>query len=154
MPKIGSRAPACTLPDQDGQNHSLSEYRGKWVLLYFYPKDDTPGCTIEACTFRDQFKDFNTIGAVILGVSTDSVASHKKFVNAYKLPFTLLADEHKEVVGKYGVFGEKKFMGRTYMGTMRTSFLINPSGKIAKVYEKVKPEKHAAEVIADLKTLA
>ena len=153
MPKIGSRAPACTLPGQDGENHSLSEYRGKWVLLYFYPKDDTPGCTIEACTFRDQFKDFNTIGAVIVGVSTDSVASHKKFVNAYKLPFTLLADEHKEVVGKYGVFGEKKFMGRTYMGTMRTSFLINPSGKIAKVYEKVKPEKHAAEVIADLKTL-
>lgn len=154
MPKIGSRAPTFILSDQDGTNHSLSEYRGKWVLLYFYPKDDTPGCTIEACTFRDQFKDFNTIGAVILGVSTDSVASHKKFVHAYKLPFTLLADEHKEVVGKYGVFGEKKFMGRTYMGTMRTSFLINPSGKIAKVYEKVKPEKHASEVIADLKTLA
>lgn len=153
MSKIGSRAPAFTLPDQDGKNHSLSEYRGKWVLMYFYPKDDTPGCTIEACTFRDQFKDFNTIGVVILGVSTDSVASHKKFANAYKLPFTLLADEHKEVVGKYGVFGEKKFIGRTYMGTKRTSFLIDPFGKIAKVYEKVKPEKHAKEVIADMQTL-
>ncbi|MDE1919406.1 MAG: thioredoxin-dependent thiol peroxidase [Patescibacteria group bacterium] len=154
MPKTGTRAPAFTLPDQDGKKHALSEYRGKWVLLYFYPKDDTPGCTIEACAIRDQFKDFGKIGAAVLGVSTDSVASHKKFANAYELPFTLLADEHKEVVGKYGVFGEKKFMGRTYMGTRRSSFLIDPSGKIAKVYEKVKPEAHAAEVIADLKALA
>ncbi len=134
--------------------HTLAEYRGKWVLLYFYPKDDTPGCTIEACTIRDQFKDFKDIGAVVLGVSTDSVASHKKFTNAYELPFTLLADVNKEVVGEYGVFGEKKFMGRTYMGTNRTSFLINPKGEIAKVYQKAKPPQHAAEVIADLKQLA
>ncbi len=154
MPNKGSKAPDYTLPDQDGKIHTPSEYRGKWVLLYFYPKDDTPGCTIEACTLRDQFKDFTTIGAVILGVSTDSVSSHKKFANTYKLPFTLLADENKEVVGRYGVFGEKKFMGRTYMGTKRTSFLIDPSGKIAKVYEKVKPEQHAAQVITDLKELA
>ena len=154
MPKAGSRAPAFTLADQDGKEHSLSEYAGKWVLLYFYPKDDTPGCTIEACAIRDQFKDFKKIGAVVLGVSTDSVKSHKKFADAYELPFTLLADPHKEVVGKYGVFGEKKFMGKTYMGTARTSFLIDPKGDIAKVYEKVKPEAHAAEVIADLKTLA
>lgn len=154
MPKAGTRAPDFTLPDQDGKERSLSDYKGKWVLLYFYPKDDTPGCTIEACAIRDQFKDFKKIGAVVLGVSTDSVASHKKFVNAYELPFTLLADPLKEVVGQYGVFGEKKFMGRTYMGTKRTSFLIDPKGKIAKIYEKVKPPVHAEEVIADLKALA
>ncbi|MBU6323680.1 MAG: thioredoxin-dependent thiol peroxidase [Patescibacteria group bacterium] len=154
MPPEGSPAPAFVLPDQDGKEHTLAEYRGRWVLLYFYPKDDTPGCTIEACAIRDQFKDFKKIGAEVLGVSTDSVASHKKFAQAYELPFTLLSDEHKEVVGSYGVFGEKKFMGKTYMGTSRTSFLIRPDGTIAKAYEKVKPEKHAAEVIADLKRLA
>ncbi len=153
MPSPGAPAPAFILPDQDGKPHSLSEYAGKWVLLYFYPKDDTPGCTIEACTIRDQFEGFQNIGAVVLGVSTDSVVSHKKFAAAYALPFTLLADEHKEVVGKYGVFGEKKFMGKTYMGTNRASFLIAPDGTIAKVYPKVKPEAHAAEVIADLKAL-
>ncbi len=162
IPKAGTQAPDFTLPDQEGKEHSLSDYKGKWVLLYFYPKDDTPGCTIEACTIRDQFKDFKKIGAVVLGVSTDSVASHKKFANAYELPFTLLADVTKEVVGQYGVFGEKKFMRRrvapdgvleTYMGTMRTSFLIDPEGKIAKIYEKVKPEAHATEVISDLKAL-
>jgi peroxiredoxin Q/BCP len=154
MPKINSQAPDFSLPDQEGKKHSLTDYRGKWVLLYFYPKDDTPGCTIEACTLRDQFKDFTRIGAVVLGVSTDSVASHKKFASAYELPFTLLADENKEVVGRYGVFGEKKFMGKTYMGTSRTSFLIDPSGNIVKVYEKVKSDAHATEVIADLKMLA
>ncbi len=154
IPEVGKKAPAFTLPDQDGKTHSLSDYAGKWVLLYFYPKDDTPGCTIEACTIRDQFKDFKKIGAVVLGVSTDSVKSHKKFADAYELPFTLLADENKEMVGEYGVFGEKKMYGKTYMGTMRTSFLIDPSGKIAKIYEKVKPEEHAGEVIADLKALS
>ncbi|HUY05503.1 MAG TPA: thioredoxin-dependent thiol peroxidase [Candidatus Paceibacterota bacterium] len=150
MPLPHSSAPDFTLPDQGGKEHTLSAYRGKWVLLYFYPKDDTPGCTIEACTIRDQFKDFTATPAIVLGVSTDSVASHKKFALAYELPFTLLADEHKEVAGRYGVFGEKKFMGKTYMGTSRTSFLIDPEGNIAKVYAKVKPEAHAAEVIADL----
>lgn len=149
-PTAGTIAPDFTLNDQNGQAHTLSTYRGKWVLLYFYPKDDTPGCTIEACTIRDQFQDFTKIDAVVLGVSTDSVKSHKKFADAYELPFTLLADEEKEVVGKYGVFGERKFMGRTYMGTARTSFLIDPKGNIAKVYEKVKPAEHAAEVIADI----
>src|SRR5262249_37397426 len=123
------------------------------VLLYFYPKDNTAGCTVEACTIRDQFKDFQKIDAVVLGVSIDSVKSHKKFANDFDLPFTLLADENKEVVGQYGVFGEKKFMGRTYMGTKRTSFLIDPKGTIAKVYEKVKPEVHAGEVLANLKKL-
>ncbi len=149
----GQKAPEFTLPDQDGVEHSLAEYKGKWVLLYFYPKDNTPGCTIEACTIRDQFKDFKKIDAVVLGVSTDSVKSHKKFADGFNLPFTLLADVNKEVVGKYGVFGEKKMMGRTYMGVKRSSFLIDPSGKVAKVYEKVKPETHAAEVLADLARL-
>lgn len=153
MPAAGATAPEFTLADQNGDMHALSDFRGKWVLLYFYPKDSTPGCTIEACTIRDQFQDFKKIDAVVLGVSTDSVKSHKKFADAYELPFTLLADEAKEVVGQYGVFGEKKFMGRTYMGTSRTSFLIDPKGKIAKVYEKVKPADHAAQVIADLKEL-
>jgi len=153
LPKVGSKAPEFTLPDQNGEGHSLKEYKGRWILIYFYPKDDTPGCTIEACTIRDQFKDFKKIGAEVIGVSTDSVKSHKKFADSYELPFTLLADENKEVVGEYGVFGEKKFMGRTYMGTKRMSFLVDPKGKIAKVYEKVKPLTHAAEVIADLKTL-
>jgi thioredoxin-dependent peroxiredoxin len=153
MPVEGAVAPPFSLPDQDGQEHALSDYAGKWVLLYFYPKDDTPGCTIEACTIRDQFQDFQSIGAVVLGVSTDSVESHRKFASAYELPFTLLADAHKEVVGAYGVFGERKFMGKTYMGTSRTSFLIRPDGTVAKVYTNVKPEKHAAEVIADLKAL-
>lgn len=154
MPLRDTPAPDFTLADQDGKQHALSSYRGKWVLLYFYPKDDTPGCTIEACAIRDQFKDFQDIGAVVLGISTDSVESHRKFASAYDLPFTLLADPTKEVVGRYGVFGERKFMGKTYMGTARTSFLIRPDGTIAKVYEKVKPERHATEVIADLTTLA
>ena len=154
IPEVHTKAPDFTLADQNGVAHTLSQYQGQWVLLYFYPKDDTPGCTIEACTLRDQFENFTSINAVILGVSTDSVESHRKFVKAYNLPFTLLADEHKEVVGRYGVFGEKKFMGKTYMGTNRTSFLIDPSGMIVRVYQKVKPEKHAAEVIADLAALA
>lgn len=153
MPTAGLSAPNFALADQDGKDHSLKDYAGKWVLLYFYPKDDTPGCTIEACTIRDQFKDFTNIGVEVVGISTDSVASHKKFATSYNLPFTLLADVNKEMVGVYGVFGEKKFMGRTYMGTKRASFLIDPKGKIAKVYEKVKPLAHAAEVIADLKEL-
>ena len=148
---MGTVAPSFTLADQEGREHTLADYAGKWILLYFYPKDDTPGCTIEACTIRDQFKDFKKVGAVVLGVSTDSVASHKKFAEKFELPFTLLADVNKEVVGAYGVFGEKKMMGRTHMGVQRTSFLIDPEGKIAKVYEKVKPEAHAAEIIADLK---
>jgi thioredoxin-dependent peroxiredoxin len=154
MPTIGQQAPDFTLPDQNGEPHTLSSYRGKWVLLYFYPKDDTPGCTIEACTIRDQFQDFEKINAVVLGVSTDSVASHKKFEKKYELNFPLLADEMKEVVGTYGVFGEKKFLGKTYMGIRRTSFLIDPEGKIAKVYEGVKPLVHAKEVLADLSALA
>jgi len=150
---VGQVAPEFSLPDQDGKEHSLKEYRGTWVLIYFYPKDDTPGCTKEACAIRDTFPDFGALNIQVFGVSTDSVKSHKKFAKKYSLPFTLLADEQKHVVEAYGVWGKKKFMGREYMGTMRTSFLINKEGVIAKIYEGVKPELHASEVLQDLKAL-
>lgn len=154
LPEVGKNAPAFSLPDQDGKTHTLKDYIGKWVLLYFYPKDSTPGCTIEACTIRDQFQDFKKIKAEVLGVSTDSVKSHKRFMDAYELPFTLLSDEEKKMVTAYGVYGEKKMMGKTYMGTKRTSFLIDPNGTIRKIYEKVKPPVHAKEVLVDLKAFS
>lgn len=151
MLKVNERAPDFTLPDQDGKEHKLSDYKGGWVLLYFYPNDDTPGCTKEACIIRDSFPDFKKLKITVLGVSVNSIKSHKKFADKYKLPFTLLADESKVVVRKYGVWAKKKFMGREYMGTLRTSFLINLLGKIEKIYEKVKPELHADEVLSDVK---
>lgn len=151
--KIGDKAPVFKLPDQNGDIHSLAEYKGKWVLLYFYPKDDTPGCTKEACLIRDNFPDFKKLKVVVFGISTDSVKSHKKFADKYNLPFVILADENKDIVKKYGVWGKKKFMGREYMGTFRTSFLIDPSGKIARIFEKVNPETHAGEVLTELKLL-
>ena len=142
------------MPDQDGKKHSLSDYGGKWVLVYFYPKDDTPGCTKEACAIRDDIPRFDKLKVKVLGISVDSVKSHKKFAEKYDLPFTLLADEKKEVVKKYNVWQKKEFMGKEYMGTVRTSFLIDPAGKIAKIYEAVKPETHAEEVLSDLKKKA
>ena len=145
---IGSHAPDFTLPDQDGAMHSLSDYLGRWVLLYFYPKDDTPGCTKEACGFRDAFSEFKKRGAVILGVSTDPVKAHDKFVEKFQLPFPLLADEDKKIVEAYGVWGEKSFMGRKYLGVFRVTFLIGPDGRIKKIWPEVKPEDHAAEVLA------
>jgi peroxiredoxin Q/BCP len=151
--EINSQAPDFTLPDQDGVERSLSDYRGQSVLLYFYPKDDTSGCTKEACSIRDAFPHFEGLNVKVLGVSIDSVASHKKFAEKYNLPFTLLSDEHKKVVKLYRVWGEKKFMGREYEGTMRTSFLIDPTGAIEKIYNAVKPETHAQEVLNDLKRL-
>lgn len=154
MPAVGSTAPQFSLLDQDGKQHALADYRGRYVLLYFYPKDDTPGCTKEACMLRDADPDFSQLDAVVLGVSADSVKSHKKFAEKYGLTFPLLADEKKEVVNAYGVWGLKKFMGREYEGIFRTSFLIDPEGKIKKVYEKVKPELHAQEVLEDLRTFA
>lgn len=150
---VGQKAPAFALKDQTAKEHRLSDYAGSWVLLYFYPKDDTPGCTKEACSFRDNLPKYNKIDAVVFGVSVDSVKSHAKFAEKYGLPFTLLADEDKKMVEDYGVWGKKKFMGREYMGTMRRSFLVDPKGKIAKIYETVKPELHATEVLADLKAL-
>ncbi len=153
MLTVGSQAPAFTLNDQNGEAHSLSEAKGSWVLIYFYPKDDTPGCTKEACALRDAFPAFKKLDARVYGVSVDSEKSHGKFVEKYQLPFVLLADTDKTMVEAYGVWGKKKFMGREYMGTNRMSFLIDPQGKIAKIYEKVKPETHADEVLADLKAL-
>lgn len=152
IPAPGTPAPDFTLFDQDGSAHTLSAYQGKRVLLYFYPKDDTPGCTKEACMLRDALPDFTKLDAVVFGVSVDSVKSHKKFAEKYGLPFTLLADEGKEVVYAYGVWGKKKMMGREYDGIFRTSFLIAPDGSILKVYENVKPELHAAQVLADLQS--
>ena len=148
-------APDFTLPDQDGQEHSLSQYRGQWVLLYFYPKDDTPGCTKEACSIRDAFPHFEALNIKVLGVSVDPPESHKKFAEKYQLPFTLLSDAHKKVVTHYGVWGEKhaSFMGREHEGVIRSSFLIDPTGTIEKIYSDVKPEKHAEEVLRDLKRL-
>jgi len=151
---LGDMAPDFELPDQDGQRHTLSSYRGKWVLLYFYPKDDTPGCTTEACTIRDQYADFKKAGIVVLGVSADSVDKHKKFAEKHDLPFPLLADGGKAVVKLYHAWGKKKFMGREYDGIFRISFLIDPEGKFVKFYEKVKPADHAGEVFADVKALA
>ncbi len=145
---IGDAAPAFTASDQAGKTHSVP--RGEWTLLYFYPKDDTPGCTKEACAIRDAYPDFKKLKIAVFGISVDSEKSHAKFVEKYDLPFTLLSDEKKAIVGQYGVRGKKKFMGREYMGTMRASFLISPEGKIAKIYEAVKPEAHAAEVLADM----
>jgi peroxiredoxin Q/BCP len=148
---VGNKAPDFEVLDQDEQKQSLKQYKGKWILLYFYPKDDTPGCTKEACAFRDNFPKFKKLDAVVLGVSVDPVAKHVKFIEKYQLPFTLLADVDKEIVNAYDVWGKKKFMGREYMGTFRMSFLIDPQGKIAKIYEEVKPEEHAEEVLADIK---
>lgn len=146
----GDLAPDFVLPDQNGIAHRLSEYRGRWVLLYFYPKDDTPQCTKEACAIRDKFPAFGKLGAQVFGVSVDSAASHARFAEKYQLSFPLLADREKKVVELYGVWGKKKFMGREFMGKRRTSFLIDPAGRIAKVYDKVEPETHAEEVLADL----
>ena len=151
--KVGDIAPKFSLPDQDGQIHKLSEAKGHWVLLYFYPKDLTPGCTAEACGIRDDYSEFRRLKAEVFGVSTDKVASHRKFADKHALPFTLLADEDKEVVAAYGVWGKKKFMGREYMGTNRRSFLIGPDGRIRKIYDSVKPALHAREVLADLRDL-
>jgi peroxiredoxin Q/BCP len=147
MLKEGSTAPAFKTTDANGETVNLKDFRGQKVVLYFYPKDDTPGCTKEACSFRDAFASYKKKGIAVLGVSPDSEASHKKFVTKYKLPFTLLADTDKAIAESYGVWGEKKFMGRTYMGVHRTTFLIDEKGKIKKIFEKVKPEDHASEVL-------
>ena len=147
MVKEGTAAPAFKTTDANGEPVNLKDFRGKKVVLYFYPKDDTPGCTKEACSFRDAFSKFKKQGITILGVSPDSEKSHQKFTAKYKLPFTLLADTDHSIADAYGVYGEKKFMGRTYMGIHRTTFLIDEKGKIKKVFEKVNAEDHADEVL-------
>ncbi len=150
MPETNQKAPAFSLPDQDGNIHSLADFAGGWLLVYFYPKDDTPGCTEEACSLRDNLSGLKAKGLAIVGVSTDSVASHRKFADKFSLPFPLLADEGKQVVNAYGVWAEKSMYGKKYMGTLRSSFLIRPDGTIAKIYEKVKPGEHAAEILHDM----
>jgi len=150
---LGARAPALSLPDQDGKTRSLADRRGKWVLVYFYPRDDTPGCTVEACGLRDAWSDFAQRGIEVFGISGDSVKSHRKFADKFKLPFTLLADESKAVIRAYGAFGKKKFMGREFDGILRQSFLVDPEGNLARIYAKVKPAEHAAEVLADVAAL-
>jgi thioredoxin-dependent peroxiredoxin len=149
-PAVGQPAPAFKLQDQDGKWHSLADYKGKWVAIYFYPKDDTPGCTTQACSFRDNIFAFNKEGAVILGISVDDVESHKKFAEKHGLPFTLLADSDKAVSKGYGVL-------KTYMGVMemarRDTFIVDPQGRIAKHYESVDPEGHSKVVLDDIKAL-
>ncbi len=146
----GTKAPDFRLPDQNGEMHTLKDYRGKKVILYFYPKDNTAGCTAEACGFRDRYPDIEEKGAVVLGVSKDSVKSHKKFETSHELPFTLLSDESTEVLQKYDVWKEKTLYGRKYMGIERSTYLIDEKGKIIKAYQKVKAKSHPEEVMADL----
>ena len=153
MLKVGTKAPDFKLPDQNGEIHKLSDYKGSWLLIYFYPKDDTSGCTAEACSIRDNIPQFEKLDCSVVGISADSVKSHEKFVNKYDLNFTILSDEDKKVLNKYGVWVEKSMYGKKYMGIARTSFLIAPNGKIAKIYEKVKPDLHADEVLADLEKM-
>ncbi len=147
----GCSAPDFDLVDDAGITRRLSDYRGQSVVLYFYPKDDTPGCTTEACNFRDDYSAYVEAGITILGVSPDSPKAHSKFKTKFQLPFPLLADEEHIVSNLYGVWGQKKFMGRDYLGVFRTTFLITPDGKIRKVFENVKPSDHSAEVLAVLK---
>ncbi len=150
---LGQEAPEISLPDQNGEIRNLKDYLNKWVLIYFYPKDDTPGCKKEACSLRDNFQGFRKLDATIIGISKDSVKSHKKFEIKYSLPFILLADTEIKAIKDYDVWEEKKFMGIKYMGVNRTSFLIDPKGNVAKIYENVKPEDHADEVVKDLVSL-
>lgn len=149
--EVNMPAPDFSLPDETGKLRSLSEFRGRPVVLYFYPKDDTPGCTKEACSFRDDYHVYEQAGVVVLGVSPDSPTSHARFKEKYHLPFTLLSDEDHRVCELYGAWGKKKYMGREYDGVLRTTFLIDEKGMIKRVFPNVKPEGHSAEVLAALR---
>ncbi|KKP63083.1 MAG: Peroxiredoxin bcp [Candidatus Roizmanbacteria bacterium GW2011_GWC2_34_23] len=138
-----------SLPDQNGDIHKLSDYRGQFVILYFYPKDDTPGCTVEACSFRDNQEIYKKNEVVVLGVSKDTVLSHKKFAQKHNLRFTIFSDVEKKVIKKYKAWGTKKFLGKTYEGILRKTYLIDKDGNIVKVYEKVNPLTHAEEILKD-----
>lgn len=150
--EIGKKAPPFTLEDQNGEKVKLSQFSGQYVVLYFYPKDNTPGCTTEACDFRDHTKKFEKANAVVLGVSPDAASSHQKFIKKFDLPFRLLVDEQHEVAEKYGVWGEKSLYGKKFMGIIRSTFLIGPDGKIVSVWSKVKIDGHVAEVLKALKS--
>jgi len=149
----GNPAPTFTLPDETGKLRSLQDFRGQPLVLYFYPKDDTPGCTLEACNFRDDYSAYQEAGVSIVGVSPDSPKKHAKFKEKYGLPFPLLADEAHEVSNMYGVWGPKKMMGREYEGIYRTTFVIDSQGNIARVFENVKPSDHSQEILEALKNL-
>lgn len=151
FPAIDSAAPAFSLQDQDGNEVSLASLKGRWTVIYFYPKDDTPGCTKEACSFRDNYAAIQATGAIVLGVSGDSAAAHRKFAGKWGLPFQLLADEGNAVAKAFGAWGTKSMYGKTYDGILRSTFVVDPDGKIAKVWPKVKPGTHGAEVLAWLK---
>jgi thioredoxin-dependent peroxiredoxin len=142
-----------TLPDENGVDRSLSEYKGKWLVLYFYPKDDTPGCTKEACSLRDILGELQAMGVTVVGVSKDSVESHKKFHDKYQLNFPLLSDESVETIAAYGAWGKKKFLGKEYEGVFRKTYLIDPEGEVQKIYESVNPFDHASEIVRDLEAL-
>ena len=150
MLEVGIKAPDFTLPDQNGNMHSLSEYRGKKVILYFYPKDNTAGCTKQACGFAERYPQFTEKGAVVLGVSKDSVASHKKFEEKYGLPFTILSDPELVAIQAYDVWQEKKNYGKTYMGVVRTTYLIDEKGKIVKAFDKVKAADNPEQMLGEL----
>ena len=150
MLEVGTKAPDFTLPDQNGNMHSLSEYRGKKVILYFYPKDNTPGCTKQACGFAERYPKFTDKGAVVLGISKDSVASHKKFEEKYGLPFTILSDPELVAIQAYDVWQEKKNYGKTYMGVVRTTYLIDENGKIVKAFDKVKAADNPEQMLGEL----
>jgi thioredoxin-dependent peroxiredoxin len=153
LPQEGTKAPDFKLAASNGQTIGLKDLKGKNVVIYFYPKDDTPGCTVEACGFRDTHKEIEKYNAVVLGVSPDNLKSHDKFIQKFQLPFTLLTDEEKKMANDYGVWVEKSMYGRKYMGVARTTFVIDQNGKIAKIFEKVTPKDHEKEVIEVLKGL-
>ncbi len=147
------KAKEFSLPDQTGTIRKLVDYKGKWIVLYFYPRDDTPGCTKEACNFRDSMEVYNNRDVVVIGVSKDTVESHKKFSDKYKLNFPILSDPEKKVIREYGAWGKKSFMGKTFEGTLRNTYLIDPLGNIAKAYEKVNPLVHSTQILKDLDNL-
>ena len=153
MPDVGDKAPAFSLEDQSGKTVKLSDFKGKTVVLYFYPKDDTPGCTREACAFRDEHSALKKAGAVVLGVSPDSGPSHAKFAGKYNLPFPLLADTDHAISEKYGAWGEKSLYGRKFMGITRSTFLIDASGKVARVWPKVKVDGHVDQVLEAIREI-
>ncbi len=150
MLEAGTIAPDFTLPDQDGKSHTLTDYRGKWVVLYFYPKDDTPGCTKEACSFRDDLARVTDKNAVVFGVSADPVESHRTFADKYELTFPILSDPDHEALEPYGVWKEKNMYGKKRMGIERTTFLINPDGEITNVWPRVKVDGHTDKVLAEI----
>ncbi|HEY9736784.1 MAG TPA: thioredoxin-dependent thiol peroxidase [Trichocoleus sp.] len=151
--KVGDPAPDFSLPDGDGNTVSLGSLRGQRVVLYFYPRDNTPGCTKEACGFRDAYETYQDKSVAVLGISTDDAKSHAKFATKFNLPFPLLIDEGGQVASAYESYGPKKFMGKEYIGISRSTFIIGPDGTLEKIYRKVKPETHAEEVLADLEAL-